>query len=132
MSSLTLDLNFEITDLVAELISLQEPSRSLDQVIDVMIGGNSFREKISLFSVRSNKWLYTETPYYTRDIKSVVCLAAKHGIVILVEKLNAESYMATAMNHSDGKKTTAVASLDTCAAIIAVVSLKYGVCDEGR
>jgi len=117
---------FDLADLVSSLVSLNSPSRAVDQVIEAMLGGDAARSEIAPISVLGNKWLYSETPYYTRDMKSVEGLAARRGVTFSTEKATA-GFSATASMPKTGQRRTASSSLATAAAIAAIASLSYGV-----
>ncbi|WP_315923104.1 hypothetical protein [Mesorhizobium sp. SP-1A] len=117
---------FDLADLVSSLVSLNSPNRAVDQVVEVMLGGDTARAEIAPISVLGNKWLYSETPYYTRDMKSVEGLAARRGVTFSTERATT-GFSATASMPKTGQHRTASSPLATAAAIAAIASLSYGV-----
>jgi hypothetical protein len=123
---MNVDRKFDSADLVSSLLAMDAPSRSIDQVVEIMLGGDQVRHEIPSISVLGNKWLYSETPFYTRDYKAVEMLAAKLGVISTLEKTGI-GYVVTAIHHKSGKRKTASASMATTAALAAICSSSYGV-----
>lgn len=123
---MNVDRKFDSADLVSSLLELQKPSRSIDQVVEIMLGGDQVRDKITAMSVLGNKWLFSETPFYTRDNKAVDMLAARRGVIYTLDKTGM-GYLATAIHQKSGRRKTASASMATTAALAAICCTSYGV-----
>lgn len=120
------ECKFDISDLVACLIATEAPTRTIDQIVEIMLGGDQVRHEISTISVLGNKWLYCETPFYTRDYNAVEKLAARRGVVCELEQ-SGIGYSVAAIHQRTGKRSIAVASLATSAALAAISGISYGV-----
>lgn len=115
---------FDLADLVSSLIILKAPNRAVDQIVEAMLAGNNPRNEITQISVVGNKWLYSVTPYYTRDIKSVEVLAARRGVRFFIKKIGAV-FSVTATMPKTGKTVTSAAPLEAPAVIAAIAGLSY-------
>lgn len=120
----TQNQKFDLADLVSSLLSLKTPSRALDQIVETMLAGNEVRAEISRISVVGNKWLYSSTPYYTRDIKSVEVLAARRGVKYSTQKSDA-GFSVSANMPKTGKTVTAASPFEAGAVIAAIAGLSH-------
>lgn len=114
----TLDLG----DLVLSLVSLKAPSRSLDHVVEAMLGGDSVRPSIGTAAVTDARWLSAQTPAYTQGGSAVSVLARRRGYRLSVERWGSGT-MAEARNIRTGEAAKAIALTEGGAAAAAVASL---------
>lgn len=105
------------SDLLGLVLSMDQPSRALDEVIHLMIGGETIQERVSVSDVLSSKWLSCSVPAYTQNSEEVVRIGKLHGVRFFVEEdhkgfqVQARAAEKTATAHSPRIENASLASL---------------------
>jgi hypothetical protein len=77
---------FDLAHLVATLLSLREPSRGVDRLIDAMLAGSSVLHSIAPMEIKFSNWMSEDAiPAYTAGGRAVLILAHRLGMRIECE-----------------------------------------------
>lgn len=72
---------FDLAHLVALLVSLREPSRDADRIVNFMLAGSSVLPIIASMEVRLSNWMSADAiPAYTAGGRAVFVLAHRLGM----------------------------------------------------
>lgn len=112
----------DLADLVSVLVSLRSPSRAVDEVVEVMLGGSSVVPVVSRSAVISARWLSGETPAYTAGGGALSVLARRRGYRVHVSREDGR-FRAEAWNLATGGSAIAAAATEGGAGIAAICSL---------
>lgn len=117
-SALTMDL----AGLVGVLVSLRGPSRTVDQVVEAMLGGPCVVPLVSLSAVISSRWLSDETPAYTSGGGALSVLARRRGCRVRTS-MDGSRHRAEATDSATGASAVAHAPTEGGAGLAAICSL---------
>lgn len=118
---------FDISHLVATLVSLREPSRAADRVIDAMLAGSSVASSISLIDLRLSRWITNDAiPAYTAGGRAVSVLAHRLGMRLETVHIG-NGFEAIASDGGGSKAATGfVPGAAMCAALAALAVSRQG------
>ncbi len=114
--------DIDIADLIGLLVSLEAPSRDVDNIVEIMVAGEKVLPSASLGAVVSSRWLSGETPRYTAGGQALSVLARRRGCRISCVP-SGNGYSSEAWNLRTGVRTSASARLEGAAGIAAIIRL---------
>jgi len=118
---------FDLAHLVATLLSLREPSRGVDRIIEAMLAGSTILQSIASLQLKFSNWISDDSiPPYTAGGRAVWVLAHRLGLRVECEGTD-YGYSAKATDPVSGisfdvsGKTPGAAA---CAAMAAVAAAR--------
>lgn len=114
----------DLADLVSLVVCLDAPSRQVDEVVEVMLGGDKAALEINAAAVISARWLSEEIPTYSAGGRALSVLAHRRRFRIATVEVEGRGWKAEAWKPGPaGISSTAFAPTEGGAGIAAIASL---------
>lgn len=112
----------DLADLVSLLVSMQEPSRVVDCVVEAMLGGERAHQTVTPATVITGRWLAQQAPEYTAGGQALSVLARRRGMKVRCVP-DGRGFRAESYEPQSGRSASAVARTEGCAGVAAIARL---------